>query len=306
MFDLELIKQSTGIGQIDYHHQIGSTNDRAIELIKQGTISTPTLVLTKNQTAGRGQRDRIWLSDEGSLTFTWIISSTDLSSGSSSKPIADSQTNDGPLDSMLPILVPLAICYAVESTTELSGITIKWPNDLLVENQKLCGILIESVTSTSSNSETHFVVGIGINVNNSNLEELLNNDSKSNDSSSLESSQSQSASTHSQDDRTLRSQDSKIAICPTSIFAKTNRTTCCSKLLIAIANQLESCRSLPREEIIFAYNQRLAFRGEKIRIKEPGGEECLGICEGIDSSGGLIVKIPNDTRTIFSGTITAV
>jgi len=96
------------------------------------------------QTDGSGRRGRSWVTDRGNVTFSLLMSIR--------KPPAQ----------LLGLSLVTGICVA-ESLSELANLTVqlKWPNDVLVEDQKLCGLLTELISST--NDLTRVVVGIGIN-----------------------------------------------------------------------------------------------------------------------------------------------
>ncbi len=328
MFDLERIKQETSVAQIDFHEEIGSTNDRAIELIKQNAIPLPALVLTNNQTAGRGQRERTWWSNNGSLTFTWITSDSQLS-------CFESANSPGAVASrsLLPIIVANATCKAIEATTGLRNIAIKWPNDLLVENRKLSGVLIESIRQgnkadsdqadsdqadsnqansnqprahdSQSNPNVCYAVGIGINVNN-NQSELETGGLADQRTQSDRTLSLQESATRKNGDENSKTEFGR----PTSIHAQISKNTSLEDLLIGIIKQLNhDTRQLrtgqgnPINEIVETYNQRLAFRGQEIRINQAGQTERLGICQGINSEGNLLLQTSKGIEAIFSGII---
>ena len=73
VFDLQQIIETTAVKQVDFHETLASTNDRALELIKNGQLDFPMLVLTDQQFAGRGQGNRKWVAGPGSLTFTLCL-----------------------------------------------------------------------------------------------------------------------------------------------------------------------------------------------------------------------------------------
>lgn len=98
------------------------------------------MVRAKEQTAGKGRKDRSWRSPPGNLYFSLC-------------------TEQG-------YLLPLKASLAVAKTLERSGIEpkLKWPNDVLVDNKKICGILTEVFDDRG-------IVGIGLNVRSAPLEE---------------------------------------------------------------------------------------------------------------------------------------
>jgi len=115
----------------------------AKELVKKETAEG-TVVIAGTQTAGKGRIGRTWLSPVGSLAMSVIL-----------KPSVDN----------LPQLVMIASLAVVRAIKKVTGLKtqIKWPNDVLVKNKKVCGILIENeVKGGKVNSA---IIGIGINVN---------------------------------------------------------------------------------------------------------------------------------------------
>jgi BirA family biotin operon repressor/biotin-[acetyl-CoA-carboxylase] ligase len=125
-----------------------STNTLAIELCQQSSAPEGTLVITNQQTGGRGQRGNTWESQPGmNLTFSVIIKPTFLA-------VRD--------QFLLNMVTALGIYDYLGQLTSAS-VAIKWPNDIMVNNLKVCGILIE--TQLMGEQFTAVVVGIGLNVN---------------------------------------------------------------------------------------------------------------------------------------------
>ncbi|HET58809.1 MAG TPA: biotin--[acetyl-CoA-carboxylase] ligase, partial [Chloroflexi bacterium] len=136
------------IDELRYYASIASTNTEASRLIEQGQIRGNTLLLAEEQTAGRGRLRRTWLSDpHDSLTFSLAIHGDHLS------------VLDNP--QMLTLVAAVAVTDAIK---ELAGIqaAIKWPNDILLNGKKACGILVEAVWQPPALQGA--IVGIGINV----------------------------------------------------------------------------------------------------------------------------------------------
>ena len=119
--------------------KIASTQTHAHNLIANGAATDCTAIVTRTQGAGRGRRARTWVSPPGNLYVSFIY-----------KVAAP----DGRL--------AYAVAVAVAETFAAFGITsmIKWPNDILVDGKKICGILIEYVGD-------FVVIGIGINIKSS-------------------------------------------------------------------------------------------------------------------------------------------
>lgn len=125
-----------------------STNTVALELCQQSSTIEGTLVITSHQTSGRGQRGNTWESEPGmNLTFSLVLKPTFLAVKN---------------QFLLSIVTALAIYdYLVEICK--APIHIKWPNDILVNEFKICGILIENQLMASQ--LVNSIIGIGLNVN---------------------------------------------------------------------------------------------------------------------------------------------
>ncbi|HPF12114.1 MAG TPA: biotin--[acetyl-CoA-carboxylase] ligase [Flavobacteriaceae bacterium] len=128
---------------------IGSTNDYLKQLSKNFSVSDGAVVWTLNQTQGRGQLGANWYFEIGkSLAFS-VFKRFEGFSG----------TNQ--------FFINFAVSLGVKRGLEQLGIpkiTIKWPNDILADGKKVCGILVENQFLQQQLS--HSVIGVGINVNN--------------------------------------------------------------------------------------------------------------------------------------------
>lgn len=126
-----------------------STNTVALELVQKGSALEGTMVITDHQTSGRGQRGNQWTAEKGqNLTFSLVLHPNFL-------PPKD--------QFMLSKAVSLGLLDFISSSLPVVSAKVKWPNDLIVNGRKLCGILIENQL-TGSRYESA-VVGIGLNVN---------------------------------------------------------------------------------------------------------------------------------------------
>jgi BirA family biotin operon repressor/biotin-[acetyl-CoA-carboxylase] ligase len=127
---------------------VDSTNSYAMQLFEKGMASEGTVVLAWEQTSGRGQRGSSWSSQPGQgLYFSLILT-----------PPSSSITNVAVLVKALAIGVAQYIANYSNDKVE-----IKWPNDILVKERKVCGILMESVIR--GEAPIAVVAGIGINLN---------------------------------------------------------------------------------------------------------------------------------------------
>ena len=145
------ITSATFVKHVEFHAEIGSTNDRALDLaVAEVSIDTPLLVWAQQQTAGRGRGANRWWAAEGALTFSLLLDTKSLELPQERWPQVSLTTG-------------LAVCSALQELLPSAEIGLKWPNDVFLHGKKICGILVEIPPRQSGK----LVVGIGINVNNS-------------------------------------------------------------------------------------------------------------------------------------------
>jgi BirA family biotin operon repressor/biotin-[acetyl-CoA-carboxylase] ligase len=138
------------IGQnIIYFNQVASTNEFALELIKQNLAENGTVVIAEFQSKGRGQYGKSWISEPfENLMFSIIL-----------KHVTKSATDPFTINK----IITLAMFQQIQRELPDEKVVIKWPNDILVNSKKICGILVEN--NFSGNLLKHSVIGIGLNVN---------------------------------------------------------------------------------------------------------------------------------------------
>ena len=140
--------------EVLYFDTIDSTNTKAQELAEKGYPSG-TLVVADKQESGKGRRGRSWVSPSGTGIFMTLMIKPDINPNNAS---------------MLTLVAALAVAKAITSVTGEEAM-IKWPNDIVVNGKKVCGILTEM--NAQFDYINHIVVGIGINVHNESfLEEI--------------------------------------------------------------------------------------------------------------------------------------
>ncbi|MFC4480155.1 biotin--[acetyl-CoA-carboxylase] ligase [Flavobacterium chungangensis] len=136
---------------------IDSTNDFLKALSSQDELENFTTVTAENQTKGKGQVGGLWKTEAGkNLTMSVLVK--------------DFLFNNDEVFN-LSVLVSLSVAEVLKSLN-IPNICIKWPNDILSYNKKLVGILIEN--TLKSDGRIVSVVGIGINVNQTDFDELPN------------------------------------------------------------------------------------------------------------------------------------
>lgn len=133
--------------EVLYFDTIDSTNIKAQELAEKGYPSG-TLVVADKQESGKGRRGRSWVSPSGTGIFMTLMIKPDINPNNAS---------------MLTLVAALAVAKAITSVTGEEAL-IKWPNDIVVNSKKVCGILTEM--NAQFDYINHIVVGIGINVHN--------------------------------------------------------------------------------------------------------------------------------------------
>lgn len=132
---------------------VDSTNSYATELLKHRNLTEGHVVWAKRQTHGRGQRGNNWESEAGSnvtMSVIWY-------------PVFLSPSRQFMLTQAVALGVSDFLSYKMSEAGIRSQIRIKWPNDVLANEQKIAGILIEN--SIRNGSVAYSIVGIGINVN---------------------------------------------------------------------------------------------------------------------------------------------
>ncbi|QWC84005.1 biotin--[acetyl-CoA-carboxylase] ligase [Nocardioidaceae bacterium] len=134
-----------GPWQVTVREQVASTNSEARALAAQGA-SHLTVVTTTNQTAGRGRLTRAWVTPPGAALSTSVV-------------LVPPDRVPAQRWPWLSLLTGLAVHDALEVLGVRAG--LKWPNDVLVEDRKICGILVERVDRTGLPPAA--VVGVGLN-----------------------------------------------------------------------------------------------------------------------------------------------
>jgi BirA family transcriptional regulator, biotin operon repressor / biotin---[acetyl-CoA-carboxylase] ligase len=245
-----------------------STNDDLLERWRSGQLIDPVARIAHKQTAGKGRAGRVWLANPDdsicfSLAFPFRRSPAELSG--------------------LSLLVGIAVIAGIAKACNLSkaqlhelNLRLKWPNDLLLNNAKLGGILIEGGQSKAGDP-TWMIIGIGLNLRNARAIEMHLNqgDLKV---SSLE--------TLLQDHATLPERD---------------------YLWLTLLDSLEQHLKQFDEQGFGVYQAEWmkwdAFANKNVCIFGSGKESIHGIAKGVDSTGALIIEQENNTIAIYAGDV---
>jgi BirA family biotin operon repressor/biotin-[acetyl-CoA-carboxylase] ligase len=141
--------------EIIYKEEMESTQDLAKELVKKDICKNGTIVITDNQTKGRGTKGRSWIaSKDKNITMTIILNEN-----------LEITKLEG-----ITLRIAESIRDAIKELYNYT-LTIKVPNDLLLNEKKICGILTE--TSITSNKVNYVLIGIGFDVNEESFNEEL-------------------------------------------------------------------------------------------------------------------------------------
>ncbi len=132
--------------EIISYKKVGSTNDVAYNLAEKG-LKEGAIILAEEQEKGKGRHGRVWLSPPKSGIYLSVILRPQITPDAISR---------------ITLLAAVAAAKAIRESTGLDAM-IKWPNDILVNGKKVCGILTEM--KAEQDGVDFIVIGIGINVN---------------------------------------------------------------------------------------------------------------------------------------------
>jgi len=235
--------------RILYYTNIASTMDKAREEAEEGS-DEGLIVIAEEQSNARGRFKREWISPPGNIYLSILLR---------------------PTMSVLPyisLISGLSVVKSINKSTELQSAT-KWPNDVIIGNKKVAGILTEGVISKSNTS--YSIVGIGINVN-------ANPTTMSN----------------------------KLSMEATSLSDLTHTSVSREKVLLSLIHELDqlyvsaSNGIFPVEE----FRQTIDTLGKPIDVTWRN-ERYSGIAEDIDENGNLILRLNDGSvKTLLAGEVT--
>jgi BirA family transcriptional regulator, biotin operon repressor / biotin---[acetyl-CoA-carboxylase] ligase len=236
------------------HHfdSLGSTND---QLKTMAGAPEFTCVVAGEQTAGRGRRERTWYSAPGDGLYLSVL----FLPGSE-------------LFSKLPLTALLAAVAVAETLVErgVDGVDIKWPNDVMVNERKISGVLAEAVSAGSESMRV--ILGVGVNINHPSFPPEL---SETATSFAIETGE-------------------RIAV---EVFR--------DRLLEKIAQWHETWRRDEPAAIIDRWSRLSTYaRGQRIAVTI-GKERLTGVTDGLTENGALRLMVDGgDMRMILTGDVT--
>ena len=232
-----------------FNKETGSTNQDVKALAENGAPSG-TLVVADSQLAGRGRRGRDWISPPGKDIYMSLL-------------LRPSCMPDRA--SALTLVMALSVIEAIDELEDFKDkCGIKWPNDIVINGRKICGILTEMSAEIDA---IHYVVtGVGINVNQTQF-------------------------------------DQDIKGTATSLFLEGGNSVNRSKLIARIMHYFEINyavfeQSFDMSGLIDKYNHFLVNRDKQVRVLDPKGEYD-GVAKGINEDGELIVIRSEDEKQIL-------
>jgi BirA family biotin operon repressor/biotin-[acetyl-CoA-carboxylase] ligase len=257
--DRERLLSETFVRSVEHHAEIGSTNDRALALAAKTMTddATPALVVADRQTAGRGRGRNTWWAADGALTFSLVL---------------DAHAHRLPPGRWptIALTVGLAVCETLCEPLAPRRPRLKWPNDVLLDGRKLCGILIEVPSSAAG----RVVIGVGLNVNNP-----------------------------------LTDAPPEVRQRATSLIDETGRTHDRTDLLIGILRRLDHDLALlsvgAQAALQHRWSEWCDLTGRTVAVYQ--GEQVVeGVCEGIDADGALRLRTPFGPERLYSGVVAAI
>ncbi|MDH4329055.1 MAG: biotin--[acetyl-CoA-carboxylase] ligase [Nitrospira sp.] len=244
---------TTSFGQcLHLYQELPSTNSEALALAQAGAAHG-TVVVAESQSAGKGRRTRAWHSPPGANIYCSIVVRGIGREGALAEWL-----------SWVPLTSALAVAEAVQITASLS-LSLKWPNDLLLHERKVGGILCES--SHVSAKDPIVVIGIGLNVN-----------------------------------MPHESFPDELRPIATSLFEVSrrliDRNRLIAQLLFELEQGLDELRSHGAERLRRAYTARCGTLGKRVRVLMGPEQELLGTAESISTDGALQIRpVPSSPTT---------
>lgn len=237
---------------VKFYQEINSTNLQA-KLEAEDGAQQGLLIVADKQTAGRGRRGRGWNSPAGTnVYFTLLLKPT------------------YPVEKVSAVTLVMALAVA-EAVRTICGVesAIKWPNDIVVDGKKVCGILTEM--SMEREYIQHVVIGVGVNVG-------------------------------------LQEFEPELAQKATSLQAACGRKVPRAALVVEIMKSFEKyyeifCKTLDLSGLREPYQAHLANLDKEVRVLDPKGE-FTGIARGIDDAGELLVELADKTLVkVYAGEV---
>ena len=237
---------------VHHFYKIGSTNTTAMAAAAEGAPEG-SVFLAEEQTAGRGRGGHTWQSPRSTGIYCSVILRPEL-------PPSDAL--------VLSLAAGLAVQSAIQQVDSRVSVDLKWPNDVLIDGKKVCGILTEM--NAEATRVRYIVVGIGINVNQASFPKEL-------PATSL-----------------------RLAT-----GSEWSRVEVAAALLKSLDREYRNLigNFNARKDILRRFAEKSSWvRRKKVRIEEHASD-FEGTTEGLDERGFLLVRTPHGLQTVLSGTV---
>lgn len=254
--DFERALRGLPLGGLRYLESTGSTNLDAAQWVQAGAPDL-ALVVAGEQTAGRGRLGRRWLTPPGSaLAFSLVLRLAESLTPRATAPATVTRYT---------ALGALAVCWALETQYDLQP-AIKWPNDVLLAQRKLCGVLAEA--HWQGERLAAVILGVGVNVTPASVP-----------------------------------LDEQLAFPATCVQTHTARPVERPALLAGIMEHLLDWRPrLASPEFLQAWEERLAFRGQWVTLHSDQGSMRRVQVLGLQADGALRVRSKDgQVQALYSG-----
>jgi BirA family biotin operon repressor/biotin-[acetyl-CoA-carboxylase] ligase len=237
---------------LHHFYKIGSTNAGAMAAAAEGAPEG-SVFLAEEQTAGRGRGSNSWESPRSMGIYCSVI-------------LRPAQPPSEIL--VLSLAAGLAVQAAIQQVDSRVNPDLKWPNDVLIEGKKLCGILAEM--NAEATRVRYMVVGVGINVN-----------------------------------QTTFPRDLAATSLRLVTGSEWSRVELAAALLKSLDREYRQLADDPdaRSSILRRFAGNSSWISGKIVRIEQNGAEFEGTTEGLDPRGFLLVRTPSGVKTVFSGTV---
>lgn len=235
--------------------EVGSTNARAAAWAQNGAPEG-SVVVAEYQSAGRGRHGRTWSAHKGqNLLFSIVL-----------RPELEADRLG-----LITVAASVAVAEAVDHFVAPYRSSIKWPNDVLLEGRKTCGMLLES--SMAGSHTDAVVLGVGLNVNQTHFPDALEETA-------------------------------------TSLRLTTGRAVPRSPLLVRLLQALEdrydAVQTDRAEGVRAAFHERLATLHEPTTLHFTGTEQAItGTVRGITDTGALRLETEQGLQTVHAGEVTS-
>ncbi|MFO8098117.1 MAG: biotin--[acetyl-CoA-carboxylase] ligase [Salinibacter sp.] len=234
---------------------VGSTNAEAIDWARDGAPEG-AVVATDYQSAGRGRHGRTWEAQKGQNLMVSVVLRPQLS--------ADHL-------GLLTIAASVAVAEAIDAFVSPHRAALKWPNDVLLEGRKTCGMLLESSFSGGRAADA-VVLGIGLNVNQSQFPEALT------------------------DTATSLQLVAGRPVPRAPLFAR---------LLRRLERRYDAVQSGDAAPVRSAFERRLAVLHDSISLRFAGSDRTVsGTVQGITETGALRLNTADGPQTVHAGEVT--